>query len=92
MQWAEIREEYPQRWLVVEALEAHTEGEQRKLDELMVVDTCVDGEAAFQRYRQLHQQHPSREFYYLHTSRETLDIHERHWLGLRRKHAADLTQ
>lgn len=90
MQWAEIRQAYPEQWLIIEALEAHTTPEgQRHLNDLAVIDTCTDGRAAFQRYRQLHQRSPWREWYFVHTSRETLDIHERVWLGVRTSHAFD---
>ena len=82
MRWTEIREQYPNQWLIVDALEAHTEGDHRKLDQMTVVEVCPDGAAAYQRYRELHQQHPRREFYFVHTAREELDIRERHWLGL----------
>jgi hypothetical protein len=57
MLWAEIRQAYPNQWLIIEALEAHTTPDkQRHLDCLTVVDTCPDGSAALQRYRYLHQQ------------------------------------
>ena len=48
----------------------------------------ADGSAAMQGYRQLHRQYPSREFYFVHTSRENLDIRQRHWIGIRSEHAA----
>jgi len=35
------------------------------------------------QYRRLHQQYPIREFYFVNTGRETLDIRERKWLGIR---------
>jgi hypothetical protein len=89
MRWTEIRQQYPDRWLIVDALEAHTEGDQRRLDQMTVVEVCPDGTAAWQRYRELHQQYPQHEFYFVHTAREDLDIRERHWLGLRRGHAAN---
>jgi len=89
MRWDEIRQQYPDQWLIIDALEAHTRGDRRKLDQMTVVEVCPDGAAAYRRYRELHQQHPQREFYFVHTTREELDIRERHWLGLRRKHAAD---
>lgn len=70
MNWAEIRTVYPDEWLVVEALEAQTTPDQhRMLERIAVVERCASGSAAFERYRQLHQQYPSRELYYLHTSR-----------------------
>lgn len=83
MQWREIRDRYPKQWLVVEALNAHTEGEQRVLDELAVLDTCSDSAVAMQRYLQLHRNRPSRELYVLHTDREQLEVTERRWLGIR---------
>jgi len=83
--WAEIRVTYPDRWLVVEALEAHTAPDnRRRLDRLAVIETCPNGDAAMRRYRQLHLEHPDREFYFVHTSREELDIRERYWVGIRR--------
>ena len=85
MQWPEIRNAYPDQWLVIEALEAHTTPDQQRiLDRLAVVDRCPDGAAAFQAYRSLHQQYPQREFYSVHTSNEELMIEERPWLGIRR--------
>ena len=87
MQWPEIRNAYPDQWLVIEALEAHTTPDrQRILDRLAVVDRCPDGAVAFQAYRRLHQQYPQREFYSVHTSKEELEIEERRWLGIRRAH------
>ncbi|MCI0394058.1 MAG: hypothetical protein L0332_22840 [Chloroflexi bacterium] len=89
MRWSEVRTTYPDQWLVIEALEAHTEDDRRVLERISVVETCTDGPAAMQRYRQLHQEYPSREFYFVHTGRETLDIRERQWLGIRRNYAAN---
>ena len=91
MRWAEIREQYPNQWLIVDALEAHTEGDRRKLDQMTVVEVCSDGAAALSRYQELHRQHPQREFYFVHTAREELDIRERYWLGLRRRYATHPT-
>ncbi len=88
MRWEEIRESYPGQWLVIEALEARTEGQQRRLDHIAVVERCPDGRAALQRYRLLHQEYPLRELYFVHTGREVLDIRERQWLGLRGAHAS----
>lgn len=91
MNWAEVRMAYPDQWLIIEALEAYTaKGGRRQLEKIAVIERCMDGAAAFDRYRQLHQQYPQREFYYVHTSRDSLDICEIQWLGIRRSHAADI--
>jgi len=83
MNWNEIRRYYPQQWLLVEAIKAHTELNKRILEQLAVINSFVDSVTAMQSYRQLHHEAPERELYILHTSRETLDITERRWLGIR---------
>ena len=80
MQWPEICRSHPDKWLIVEALEAHTTPDSRRhLDRLTVVEECPDGKAAMKRYRLLHQQYPEREFYFIHTSRDSLDIQVQQW-------------
>lgn len=83
MQWSEIRTRYPKRWLVVEALDARSEGEKRILHQLAVLDSFNYSIEAFRKYQELHRQSPDREFYVFHTSREELDVTERRWLGVR---------
>jgi hypothetical protein len=87
MRWEEVRGAYPDQWLVIEAVQAHSEKDRRVLDKIAVVEACPDGSAALQSYRKLHQAYPEREYYYVHTSRPGLDIHKRQWLGIRRGHA-----
>lgn len=88
MRWEEVQDAYPDQWLVIEAVQAHSEGDRRVLDKIAVVEMCADGSTALVSYRKLHQTYPEREYYYVHTSRAELDIHERQWLGIRRGHAA----
>lgn len=83
MVWQDIRKHYPQQWLLVEAIQAHSEADKRILDQLAVVDTFPDSIVAMQRYAQLHHKASQRELYVFHTSREKLDIVERSWFGVR---------
>jgi hypothetical protein len=87
MIWSTVREAYPDQWLIIEALAAHTGGNQRLLDRIAVIETCADGATAMQSYRRLHREYPSREFYFVHNGREALDIRERRWIGVRRADA-----
>ncbi len=87
MQWSQVRTAYPDQWLVIEALEAHTRDRQRILDRIAVIETCADGKAAMTCYRQLHRQYPLREFYFVHTSRHELDIVESPSVSVWRQHA-----
>lgn len=89
MQWVEVRKAYPNQWLIIEALQAHTTSDRRRqLDKITVVEKCSDGGNAMQSYRRFHQEHPTREFYFVHTKREELDIREQEWVGIRRSYAA----
>jgi len=88
MRWPDVQAAYPGQWLVIEALEAYTEGGRRVLNRIAVVEVCPDSVTAMQVYRRLHQQYPLREFYFVHTSRVSLDIEERQWVGIRRSDAA----
>ena len=89
MQWTEVRQTYPNQWLVIEALEAETDSDHRRqLKRIAIVECCPDGSAALQSYRRLHQQYPIREFYFAHTHRELLDIREQFWVGIRKDYAS----
>ena len=83
MRWSEVRMAYPNQWLIIEALEAHSDENHRFLDHIAVIETCVDGATAAECYQQLHRQHPQREFYFVHTSREMLEILESHSVSTR---------
>jgi hypothetical protein len=83
MQWHEIRRSYPSRWLLVEALAAQSHAGQRIVENLAVVGTYPDGTAAMTGYKELHRREPGRELYVVHTDRESLDIRELHWFGIR---------
>jgi hypothetical protein len=87
MIWSDIREAYPHQWLIIEAIEAYTTPDNRRmLDRLAVIETCADSSMAIQRYRELHRQYPFREFYFVHTDRQELEIQEQQWLGIKRNY------
>ncbi|MBZ0278123.1 MAG: hypothetical protein K8I60_18395 [Anaerolineae bacterium] len=75
MNWQEIREKYPHRWLVVEAYDAYTEKGKRIIDHLEVVGVFEDDwKPAWEHYNSLHHADKWREYYVLHTDRQELDI------------------
>ena len=61
MQWQEIRNHYPQQWLLVEAIKAHSEANKRVLDQLAVVNTYPDSVQAMRSYVQLPSRISERE-------------------------------
>lgn len=84
MNWQELRQAHPDRWLVIEATAAHTDEDRRVMDTIALVAATDDAKQAMKQYLELHRQQPSRELYVAHTSREALDIEERRWAGIRR--------
>jgi hypothetical protein len=75
MTWQEIRDKYPHRWLVVEAIDAYTEKGKRVINHLEVVGVFGDDwKEAWEHYKKMHSVDKWREYYYLHTDRKALDI------------------
>ena len=83
MTWQEVRAHHPNQWLLLEALESHRAHDQRILDRLAVIAVFEDSSAAWRAYQELHRAAPARELYVLHSSRETPEIEERAWVGIR---------
>jgi hypothetical protein len=83
MQWSELREQFPSQWLLVEAVEAHIEGDQRILDDLSVLQVCKDMNMALRRYQEVRRKSPFRELYVVHSNCEVLEISESRLLNLR---------
>ena len=68
---------------VVEAVKAHSSDGHRTLEDLAVLDAYTDSVTAWRGYVDRHREDPAREIYPCHTSRETVEIEERTWLGVR---------
>lgn len=83
MRWSEVRVAHPDRWLVIEALDAHTEDARRVFDRIAVIEVCADGPATMRRYGELRKQHPHRELCFVHTGMVEIEIEERRWIGIR---------
>ena len=84
MLWEEIKKTYPNQWVIIEAIEAHTKGNQRIIEQMTVVNTYQgDNNNALLQYLQLHRKHRERELYVVHTSRPELDIVEEKWIRVR---------
>jgi hypothetical protein len=77
MDWQTIRQLYPHRWLVVEAIDARTDEQRGKriINQLEVIEVFGDdSKPAWECYSRLHDENKWREYYFLHTDREELDI------------------
>ncbi len=84
MKWQTIRTQYPDSWLLIEAIEAHTTPEKRRIvDNLAVINQFSDFYAAMDDYKQLRRQKPEKEMYVVHTDSEEIHIKEQYWAGIR---------
>ncbi len=83
MTWHDIRKTYPDQWLLIEALVARSQNEQRLLEDVAVLSQFADSREVFKHYQTLHKANREREYYVVHTSNETLSIGEVEWLGVR---------
>lgn len=77
MTWNEIRCAFLDQWLLIEALDAHSENGFRLMDDIAVVGTFENSADAMREYRKLHKTDRSCEYYVVHTSRENLVVKER---------------
>lgn len=85
MRWSEVRQHYPQRCVLVEALKSETKGKERFIEEMSVIDDFENGNAAWQEYKKLHVENQGRELYIFHTNKEEIKVIEQPYIGVRRR-------
>lgn len=84
MNWNDIRQQYPNQWVLIEALAASSVDGKRILDTIAFIkDFNGDWRAAWAEYDRLHAENSQREFYVVHTENEILDILISRTLGSR---------
>lgn len=85
MKWEDIRQAFPEQWVLIEAVQAHTDDKsERVLEEITLLKRFSTSPDAMKAYQEIHRENPKREFYVLHTSRKDPDIIEKKWVGVRR--------
>jgi predicted helicase len=83
MLWSEVRKDYPNMWVVVEAMKSHKEGNEKTIEEVSVVNSFKESGEAWQNYQQIHQQEPHRNYLFASTKNEELKIKVQYWAGVR---------
>ncbi|MED4229320.1 hypothetical protein [Neobacillus cucumis] len=85
MKWEQVREQFPEQWVLVEAIAAYSENSIRHLEELSVISNFPDSTIAWKAYKKLHLADPSREYYIFHTDHETIEVKEQKFIGVRKR-------
>lgn len=85
MKWEDVRQAFPEQWVLIEAAQAYTNEEsERILEEVAPLKKFSNSSEAMKAYQKLHRQNPARELYVLHTRRKNPNIIEKKWVGVRR--------
>ncbi|NSW89387.1 MAG: hypothetical protein HPY74_01675 [Firmicutes bacterium] len=84
MKWEQVRDNYPNTWVLFEAIVAHSEQGKRIIEDMAVLNTFESGTEAMRKYIELHKQNPERELFIFSTSNKELEIKEKLWMGVRR--------
>lgn len=54
MKWNEVRHQFPNRCVLVESLHAKSEGNERIIEEMSVIDDFDNGNNAWRVYKKIH--------------------------------------
>lgn len=85
MKWEDVRKAFPQQWMLIEAIHAHTNDDsERILVEISPLKKFDTSPEAMKAYQKMQREDPSRELYVLHTNRQKTNIIEKKWVGVRK--------
>ncbi|WP_053957026.1 hypothetical protein [Inediibacterium massiliense] len=85
MKWKDIRDQYSNKWVLVEALKANSIDNKRIIQDMAVISNHSNSTEAWKQYKDLHLSEPSRELYIFHTSNEEIEVIEQKFIGVRRR-------
>ncbi|MCT4593132.1 MAG: hypothetical protein N4A57_02505 [Anaeromicrobium sp.] len=85
MKWNDVRSQYVDKWVLVEALKANSVDNKRIVKDMAVISDHTNSQDAWKEYKNLHLSDPSRELYIFHTSNEEIEVIEQRFMGVRRR-------
>ena len=80
MKWQQVREQYPNKWLLLEAVDPQITENQWIVNDMLVLHSFDGGQIAFKTYGDWQQKYPKRDLFIFHSSRENIEI------GVRQPH------
>lgn len=83
MKWSQIRDKYPNRWVLVEALSAVSKNHRRLIEEMSVLLDSTETKDVWNAYKEHHLANPERELYLFHTSNDSVEVLEQSFSGIR---------
>jgi hypothetical protein len=83
MKWYVVREQFPDKLVLVESLTATSKNNIRTIEEMSILSDFTDSMTAWQEYKKLHKNNPDKELYIFHTSKEKAEVVEKFFAGIR---------
>jgi hypothetical protein len=85
LKWEQVRVQYPEQWVLVEAISAYSKDSIRHIEEVAVISCFPDSTLAWKEYKKLHLANRSREYYIFHTDHKSIVVEEQKFVGVRRR-------
>ena len=82
LKWSEAIKNYPNKWLLFEAIEAYSKDGQRIIEDISIINVFDEGRDALKEYAEKHKKDKSREMYVYHIKNIESIIEERNWIGV----------
>ncbi|WP_234028484.1 hypothetical protein [Lentibacillus sp. Marseille-P4043] len=76
MRWSKVRENVPNRIVIVEAFNTTSENKVRTINEMAVISDFYENMDAWRVYKKIHKQNPEKGLYIFHTSNENAEVIE----------------
>lgn len=83
MLWSEVREKYPDRIVLIEAIKTSSEDKIRTVNEMSILSDFDESSVAWKAYKKIHKNKPDKEIYLFHTSKEKAEVMEQFFVGIR---------
>jgi hypothetical protein len=75
MKWQDVRGLFPDKWVLIEAIEAYTTEDRMRIgQQLAIIDAYPDFFQAMDMYKKINKHAPHRELFVVHTQKEELEI------------------
>lgn len=82
MDWNEVRKQYKDTWLLIEALDGKTIDGYRVIHDVEVIDNSSDSSEIVKRYKEVRRKDSSKEYCYVFSGWDELKFEEM-WSGVR---------
>ena len=83
MKWEEVRSQFPETWVLVEALQAESYQNKRVIYDMAVISDYKNSAEVWKGYKELHLQNRTRELYIFHTRNKEIEVSEQNFAGIR---------